>query len=152
MHEATRQDAANRSTRRWPATWLALAIAALATTAMAAPEKILLAAEDDWPPYSSVRADRSGPEGFAVDVVREAFATQGVQVGFVVVPFALCMLMARTGEALGCFDATVLATLRADNVIVALPLALLIGCLFGWANARLITQLSAPDARTRGAG
>ncbi|TAK74476.1 MAG: transporter substrate-binding domain-containing protein [Aquabacterium sp.] len=109
MHEATRQDAAaNRSTRRWPAAWLAVAFAALAATAMAAPEKILLAAEDDWPPYSSVRGDRSGPEGFAVDVVREAFATQGVQVGFVVVPFARCMLMARTGEALGCFDATVL--------------------------------------------
>lgn len=52
----------------------------------------------------------------------------------------------------GRFDATVLTTLRADNVIVALPLALLIGCLFGWANARLINQLSAPDARTRGAG
>jgi hypothetical protein len=52
----------------------------------------------------------------------------------------------------GRFDATVLTTLRADNVIVALPLALLIGCLFGWANARLINQLSSPGARTRGAG
>lgn len=126
MHEATRpRAAAIRATRRpppsrpgsrpawralaraWPALLAALYLQALPAAAVAAPEKITLAAEDDWPPYSAVRADRSGPEGFAVDVVREAFATQGVQVGFVVVPFARCMLMAKTGEALGCFDATV---------------------------------------------
>ncbi|MDP2868889.1 DUF1097 domain-containing protein [Methyloversatilis sp.] len=47
----------------------------------------------------------------------------------------------------GRFDPAVLTALRADNVIVALPLALLIGGLFGWANAKLIAQLSAPAAR-----
>ncbi len=44
----------------------------------------------------------------------------------------------------GRFDPAVLTALRTDNVIVALPLALLIGCLFGWANAKLIEHLSAP--------
>lgn len=47
----------------------------------------------------------------------------------------------------GRFDPVVLTVLRTDNVIVALPLALLIGCLFGWANVKLIAQLSAPAAR-----
>lgn len=47
----------------------------------------------------------------------------------------------------GRFDPAVLTALRADNVIVALPAALLIGGLFGWANARLIAQLSAPAVR-----
>jgi hypothetical protein len=43
----------------------------------------------------------------------------------------------------GRFDPAVLTTLRGDNVMVALPAALLIGCLFGWANARLIALLRA---------
>lgn len=47
----------------------------------------------------------------------------------------------------GRFDPAALTVLRADNVIVALPPALLIGCLFGWANVKLIAQLSAPAAR-----
>ncbi|WP_018230310.1 DUF1097 domain-containing protein [Methyloversatilis universalis] len=46
----------------------------------------------------------------------------------------------------GRFDPAVLTALRADNVLVALPPALLIGGLFGWANARLIVRLSAPAA------
>ena len=46
----------------------------------------------------------------------------------------------------GRFDPAVLTALRADNVMIALPPALLIGGLFGWANARLIARLSAPAA------
>jgi len=46
----------------------------------------------------------------------------------------------------GRFDPAVLTALRADNVMIALPPALLIGGLFGWANARLIARLSASAA------
>ena len=46
----------------------------------------------------------------------------------------------------GRFDPAVLTALRADNVMIALPPALLIGGLFGWANVRLIARLSAPTA------
>lgn len=46
----------------------------------------------------------------------------------------------------GRFDPAVLTALRADNVMIALPPALLIGGLFGWANVRLIARLSAPAA------
>lgn len=61
--------------------------------------------EDDWAPYASLNADRSGPEGFSVDVVREAFALQGINVDFVIVPFARCMHYALTGATVGCFNA-----------------------------------------------
>jgi hypothetical protein len=45
----------------------------------------------------------------------------------------------------GRFDVAVLTALRMDNVIIALPLALFAGCLFGWANARLIARLMQPS-------
>lgn len=85
-----------------------LAIVALHAVAWGAPPPaVVIAAEDDWAPYSSARAGSSEPQGFAVDIVREAFATQGLQVKFVVVPFARCMHMAQTGQATGCFNATI---------------------------------------------
>lgn len=36
-------------------------------------ETITVAAEDDWPPYSSIKADKSGPEGFSSELVRAVF-------------------------------------------------------------------------------
>ena len=71
-----------------------------------AAETVTIAPEDDWPPYSSLKKDRSGPQGFAVDIVREAFKTQGVDVKFQVLPFARCLQYAETGKVSGCFDAT----------------------------------------------
>lgn len=87
--------------------------ALIASTAMLAAtsafsEMVRIAAEDDWAPYSSIKADKSGPEGFAVDVVREAFKTQGVEVEFVVVPFSRCLHYAETGVTAGCFNATII--------------------------------------------
>lgn len=70
-------------------------------------ESVTIAAEDDWPPYSSIKADKSGPEGFAPELVRAAFDTQGMDVRFLTVPFARCLRYAETGRAVGCFDATV---------------------------------------------
>jgi len=67
---------------------------------------VTIAAEDDWPPYSSLKKDRSSPQGFAVDIVREAFKTQGVDAKFQVLPFARCLQYAESGKVSGCFDAT----------------------------------------------
>jgi polar amino acid transport system substrate-binding protein len=77
-----------------------------------AAETVVIAAEDDWSPYSSMKADKSGPEGFAVDIVREAFKSQGVDVKFQVLPFARCLSYAETGKVMGCFDTTVVDSNR----------------------------------------
>lgn len=95
------------ATMRW------LIAALIASTGMLAArgalsETVRIAAEDDWAPYSSIKADKSGPEGFAVDIVREAFKTQGVDVEFVAVPFARCLHYAETGVTAGCFNATII--------------------------------------------
>ncbi len=86
----------------------------LAWPSARAAEVVQIAAEDDWAPYSSVAAAGGQPVGFAVDLVREAFATQGVEVRFVGVPFARCMYMAKLGQVAGCFNATIVDDNKAD--------------------------------------
>lgn len=71
-------------------------------------ESVRIAVEDDWAPYASIKADRSGAEGFAVDIVQAAFKTQGIDVDFVVVPFARCLHYAEVGTTVGCFNTTII--------------------------------------------
>lgn len=77
-----------------------------ATSALS--ETVRIAVEDDWAPYASMKADKSGPEGFAVDVVLEAFKTQGIDVEFIAVPFTRCLHYSETGVTAGCFNATII--------------------------------------------
>lgn len=83
-----------------------------------AAERVLLAGEDDWPPYSAT--DKPGadsqqrPAGFSADLIEAAFATQGIQVQFITVPFTRCMLYAKSGQVAGCFNATITDDNRAD--------------------------------------
>ena len=81
---------------------------ALLTGPVYTAETVRIAVEDDWAPYASMRADGSGPEGFAVDLVREVFASQSLQVEFLVVPFSRCLHYAETGITSGCFNATII--------------------------------------------
>ncbi|RTL30162.1 MAG: transporter substrate-binding domain-containing protein [Burkholderiales bacterium] len=90
----------------WRTTWSALAVCAGLWTAAGATEVVTIAAEDDWAPYSSMRADRAGPEGLAPALVKAAFKTQDVDVRFEVVPFSRCLHYAEKGTVLGCFDTT----------------------------------------------
>lgn len=76
---------------------------ALCIANIAGAETVLMGAEDDWAPYSSIIKGEA--RGFAVDVIREAFAAVGLDVKFVVIPYVRCMAMAKRGELVGCFDA-----------------------------------------------
>lgn len=82
---------------------LFLLFLALAGPAVAASDTVVIGAEDDWAPYSSLVNGEA--RGFAVDVVRESFAAVGVKVKFVVLPYVRCMAMAKMGKLSGCFDA-----------------------------------------------
>ncbi|WP_367847186.1 substrate-binding periplasmic protein [Rhodoferax sp. WC2427] len=79
----------------------------LATAACAQNPTITIAAEDDWAPYSSMKADKSGPEGFSPDLVRAVFKLKGVDVKMVAVPFVRCLQMVKTAKAVACFDTTI---------------------------------------------
>lgn len=65
-------------------------------------ERIRIGAEDDWSPYSS--AVNGKPQGFAVDVVRAAWAAAGVEVELVPLPYARCMKEVDRGDLAGCFN------------------------------------------------
>lgn len=77
---------------------------------LAVAETVKIVAEDDWAPYSAYNAIKSGPEGYAVDIVREAFKTQNIDVEFVVLPFSRCLDAVKTGAMVGCFDETMTQT------------------------------------------
>lgn len=90
----------------WRAAWSVLVVAAGWWGSVMATEVVTVAAEDDWAPYSSMRADRSGPEGLAPALVKAAFKTQDIDVHFQVVPFSRCLHYAEKGSVVGCFDTT----------------------------------------------
>ncbi|MFZ5482884.1 MAG: substrate-binding periplasmic protein [Pseudomonadota bacterium] len=83
-----------------------------ACLAPALADTVVIAAEDDWAPYSSAAKGAKVPTGFAVDLVREAFKTQGIEVEFKVFPFARCLQQAELGKVMGCFNATIIDSNR----------------------------------------
>lgn len=66
-------------------------------------ETIKIIAEDDWYPYSGQTTD--GLHGVAVDIVREAFKAEGIDVEFDVMNYDRGMLLVKDGKAIACFDA-----------------------------------------------
>lgn len=66
-------------------------------------ETVKIIAEDDWYPYSAQFDD--GSRGIAVDIVRAAFAAEGVNVKFDAMNYDRGMVLVREGMAIGCFDA-----------------------------------------------
>lgn len=69
-------------------------------------ETVVINAEDDWAPFSSMTADKKAAEGLSVDLVRAAFATQGIEVRFMPVPFARCLFEVEHGQVVACFNAS----------------------------------------------
>lgn len=92
----------------------------LALTATASAETITVGAEDDFAPYSSVVDGKA--KGFAVDVVRAAYAAVGVTVNFEVLPYVRCLDQAKAGRILGCFDAVPNGMIQASFLWHAQPL------------------------------
>lgn len=87
---------------RWVLGWVWAGVALPAVWAQQSGTPIRIGAEDDWRPYSYVQADK--PAGFAVDLVRAAWAAAGVPVELVPLPYARCMREVEAGKLAGCFD------------------------------------------------
>ncbi|CAN5877814.1 transporter substrate-binding domain-containing protein [soil metagenome] len=111
----------SRTSRRTLSHFLCTLLIGLAPL-VAAAETVVIAAEDDWAPYSSLPPNKSAPEGFAVDLVREAFKSQGIDVKFESVPFTRCMFLAKTGAVAGCFNASPVDDSRGEYVWHTTPM------------------------------
>jgi polar amino acid transport system substrate-binding protein len=81
---------------------------------------VVIGAEDDWAPYSSASGQRA--QGFAVDVVRDAYALRGITVQFRALPYSRCMAETRAGRLLACFDAVPNSLIRPHYLWPQLPL------------------------------
>ena len=90
-----------RYARRWRASVALLVLLGGAASALAL-DKVLIGAEDDWRPYAYVSGGE--PVGFAVDIVKAAWAAAGVSLELVPLPYARCLRMVDNGDLDGCFD------------------------------------------------
>lgn len=88
--------------------WICLSFLPCAANAQAlaspvASDRVVqIGAEDDWFPYSARRGGK--PIGMVPDIVRAAFAAEGVRVELVSLPYSRCMKLAAASLLLGCFD------------------------------------------------
>ncbi|MDO9237235.1 MAG: transporter substrate-binding domain-containing protein [Aquabacterium sp.] len=78
-----------------------------ASVAYAQRPTITIAAEDDWAPYSSMKADKSGPEGLSPDLVRAVFKHKGVDVKLMAVPFSRALQLAKDGKVVAAFNTSI---------------------------------------------
>lgn len=65
-------------------------------------QSITLVGEDEWYPYAAYKDGKL--QGWAVDIIEAAFAAVDVKVNFKSAPYARCLMLAETGQELGCFD------------------------------------------------
>ena len=87
----------------------------LLASPVAAQEKVLLAAEDDWYPYSAKNG--AVAEGRSVDIVTAAYAAVGAELTLDVVPFNRGMIMTKAGKYAGVFNAGLNDDVRRDFLV-----------------------------------
>ncbi|WP_413560886.1 substrate-binding periplasmic protein [Bdellovibrio sp. HCB209] len=100
--------------------WILLSVFLVCAVSKA--ETIHLLGEDDWAPYSSATSDYKDVQGFAPDIVRAAFKSQGVTAIIRPMPFARCMMEVDKGNSLGCFDTVINQNTKDSYIFHATPL------------------------------
>lgn len=73
----------------------------LLPSVVAAEYRVRLAVENSWPPFSNETGD-----GISKDIIQRAFDHVGVDVEFVVVPYARALYLAQLGKVDGAFNVT----------------------------------------------
>jgi polar amino acid transport system substrate-binding protein len=99
---------------------LLLCVLSCTFTASTHAETITLVSEDNWYPYAALKEGKI--TGFAVDVIEAAYAKMNIKVEFISAPYARCLMLVKTGRALGCFDSLNDVTLAPDFLFHHEPL------------------------------
>lgn len=95
---------------------------------------VVINGEDDWAPYSSASKDYKNVEGLAPDIVRAAFASQGIKAIIRPVPFARCLHEVNRGAAIGCFDTVMSIETQFSYIFHETPLFAVDMVLYGIIN------------------
>lgn len=80
-------------------------------------EKMLLAAENSWPPFSNKNGF-----GLSRTIIEQALKGSGYKLEFVVVPYARALHMTINGQVDGCFNVTRQANTQAEFIFGNTPL------------------------------
>ena len=91
-------------------------------SSLAAPEKVLLAAEDDWYPYSAKVGELV--EGRSVDIVKAAYSAVGAELTLDIVPFKRGFIRTKEGVYAGVFNASLNDDVRKNYLIPKNTIAL----------------------------
>ncbi len=103
-------------------TAVSLVFVLMVSSAFAEPERVQLAAEDNWYPYSA--KVNSGVEGRSVDIVKAAYEAVGVELKLEVVPFNRGMILTKAGAYAGVFNGGVTEDVKRDFQIPRNTIAL----------------------------
>lgn len=95
--------------------WRGLAALLFVATSAIAQEKIVLAAEDNWYPYSAREGDHAA--GRTVDIVNAAYEAAGATLMLEVVPFNRAMIKAKAGAYAGAFNSGLNEEVRRDYLV-----------------------------------
>ena len=101
---------------------------------VSAQSHLVLAAEDDWYPYSAKIG--STAQGFAVELISSAYKAVGVSVVYDVVPFSRAMAGVKSGYYAGCFNAGDGESLRLDYLVPEQALVLNQQAVWGGLSAK----------------
>lgn len=91
-------------------------------SSLAAPEHILLAAEDDWYPYSAKVGELL--EGRSVDIVKAAYGAVGAELTLDIVPFKRGFIRTKEGVYAGVFNAGINDDVKRNYLIPRHTIAL----------------------------
>ncbi|PKG40941.1 substrate-binding periplasmic protein [Psychromonas sp. Urea-02u-13] len=70
-------------------------------------ESLIIAAEDDWAPYSEKDKISAEPVGLAPKLVNAVLDAENLHAKFKTMPFSRCMRVAQSKDILACFNATI---------------------------------------------
>jgi len=94
---------------------IAFVLFSILLTPAIAQEKVLLAAEDNWYPYSASISNQA--QGLSVDIVKAAYDSVGASIAMDVVPFNRGMIQTKEGRYAGVFNAGLNDDVRRNYLI-----------------------------------
>jgi polar amino acid transport system substrate-binding protein len=115
---------------------------------LAAQDSFVLAAEDDWYPYSAGIGYKA--QGLSVELISAAYAAAGATVNYEAVPFSRAMAGVKSGRYTGCFNAAKSEQLKVDYLVPEQSLGKSIQTVWGKSAASPVKSYQELEGRTVG--
>jgi polar amino acid transport system substrate-binding protein len=115
---------------------------------LAAQDNFVLAAEDDWYPYSAKHG--AGVKGLSIELMTAAFEAAGAKVSYEVVPFSRAMAGVKSGRYAGCFNVGKNEQLKVDYLVPDQLIGESVQTVWGGLNASPVNSYQQLEGKTVG--